>query len=73
MNRKLFGILTVMVLLLVVAPVGAEGATQVSGSGYFAAEGECTDPVTGPEGQGPDVALKLSEDLEGCLYLFVET
>ena len=56
-----------------VSTVGAEGATQISGVGAFAVEGECIDNVKGPDGQAPDFAQKLTGDLEGCLYVFVES
>jgi hypothetical protein len=69
MSRKLFIALTVMILLLIAAPANAGGATQISGIGFFAEPGECTDP----EGQGADFALKMTGDLEGCHYVFVET
>jgi hypothetical protein len=45
------------------------GATQISGIGYYAEPGQCEDP----EGQGSDYALVMTGDLEGCLYIFVET
>ena len=57
------------VVLTVTSPALAEGATQISGVGYFAEPGECTDP----EGQGADFALTMTGDLEGCHYVFVET
>lgn len=69
MNKKLIILLTVMVSLLIVASVSAAGATQISGVGFFAEEGECTDP----EGAGADFANNLTGDLEGCLYVFVES
>jgi hypothetical protein len=51
------------------SPASAEGATQISGIGYWAGPGECTDP----EGEGSDFALKMTGNLAGCLYTFVET
>jgi hypothetical protein len=51
----------------------AGGATQIAGIAYFAEEGECTDAVTGPNGQDPDYGLRMTGDLEGCHYVFVET
>jgi len=53
----------------VTSPALAGGATRISGVGYFAVEGECDDP----EGAGSDFALKMEGDLEGCLYVSVET
>ena len=50
-------------------PEHARGATQIEGIGFFAEEGECVDP----EGAGADFANKMTGDLEGCLYVFVET
>ena len=47
----------------------AGGATQIAGVGFYADPGECVDA----EGTGSDFALSLTEDVEGCLYVFVET
>lgn len=55
--------------LTVPFPALADGATQISGIGFFADTGECTHP----EGQGADYALRMTGDLEGCHYVFVET
>ena len=66
-------VLSTLLLVGFVYPASAGGATQVSGIGYFAGDGECTDPVTGPEGQNPDFALNMTGDLAGCHYVFVET
>jgi len=49
--------------------LGAGGATQISGIGYYAEPGQCKDP----EGQGSDYALTMTGALEGCHYVFVET
>ena len=43
------------------------GATQISGIGYFAGAGDC-DLAS----QGADFALLLTGDLEGCLFIFVD-
>ncbi|HET6890767.1 MAG TPA: hypothetical protein VFH31_06670 [Pyrinomonadaceae bacterium] len=51
------------------SPALAQGATQISGIAFFAEPGECTDP----EGQGADFALRMTGDLQGCHYVFVET
>jgi hypothetical protein len=53
----------------VTSPAHAGGATQISGIAYFAEGGECTDP----EGDGADFANLMTDDLEGCLYVFVES
>ena len=71
MNRKIFIVLTVMILLLIVVPVSADGAMQISGTARFPVEVECDDLVTGPEGQSRDFAKLMTGDLEGCLYVFV--
>jgi len=47
----------------------AVGATQISGIGYFAASGECTDP----EGQGADYALTMTGAFSGCHYVFIKS
>jgi hypothetical protein len=44
------------------------GATQIDGIGYYAEAAECDYP-----GEGADFALLLTGDLEGCLYVFVES
>lgn len=59
----------VSVVLLSPASAFAGGATQISGIGFFAAPGECTDAA----GASADFALLLTGDLEGCLYVFVES
>jgi hypothetical protein len=46
------------------------GATQISGIGYYAEPGQCEGH---PEGLGSDYALSMTGDLEGCVYVFVET
>lgn len=65
--------LTIAAILSVVlafpSPASAGGATWISGIGFFAEQGECLDP----EGNGADFATILEGDLEGCLYVFVET
>jgi hypothetical protein len=50
------------------SPTRAGGATQISGIGYFAAPGQCTDP----EGQGATYALTMTGAFSGCHYVFVE-
>lgn len=44
-----------------------EGATQLSGVGYFDATGECDT-----EGLGASYSLTMTGDLEGCLYTYVD-
>ena len=43
------------------------GATQIAGVGYFATETECD-----VAGESADFALRLTGDLEGCLFVYVE-
>ena len=43
------------------------GATQIGGVGFYAEETEC-DYAT----EGADFALKMTGELEGCLFVFVE-
>ena len=59
----------ISVVLTAPSPAHAEGATQISGIGFFAEAYECTDD---PEGDGSDFALIMTGDLEGCHYVFVE-
>ena len=77
MKRRFWAVRTLTALAVVVfasmvwmAPttVLADGATQISGIGYSASEGECNADVG-----DYDFALKLTGDLEGCHYVFVET
>jgi hypothetical protein len=64
------------VFLTVPSPALAGGATQIAGLGLFDDEvnPQCPlDTVTGPEGQSPDFANVMEGDLEGCLYVFIES
>ena len=44
-----------------------EGATQISGVGFYATAGECD-----AAGQGAAYAIRMTGDLEGCLYAFID-
>lgn len=71
-------VLAIVVGLLMIFITGASparrGATQISGVGFFAdTEVECQDIPLDPEGEGPHFALVMTGDLEGCMYVFVET
>lgn len=43
------------------------GGTQISGIGFYATTGECDYP-----GQGAAYAIRMTGDLEGCLYAFID-
>ena len=43
------------------------GATQISGVGFYATAGECNY-----ESQGAVYAIKMTGDLQGCLYAFID-
>lgn len=43
------------------------GATQISGIGFYATVGECDY-----ESQGAVYAIRMTGDLEGCLYAFID-
>ena len=45
------------------------GATQFSGVGFFSEPGECEDV----EGAGSDFSIRMTGDLEGCHYVYVES
>jgi hypothetical protein len=45
----------------------AAGASQVSGVGFYATANECD-----ASGQGAAYAVKMTGDLEGCLYVYVD-
>jgi hypothetical protein len=45
----------------------AGGATQISGVGLHAGLDECDS-----QSQGADFALRMTGDIEGCLYVFVD-
>lgn len=49
------------------ASENSAGATQVQGIGYYAVVGEC-DPLL----DGAAYAVKMTGDLEGCLYVFID-
>ena len=51
------------------SPTQQPGAKQISGIGYFAEEGACTDP----QGANASYVLTLTGSLTGCHYVFVET
>jgi len=70
--------ISVLIALVVVAsmtlaarpsPVIPQSSNQISGIGFFAEPGECTDS----EGQGADFSLRMTGDLQGCLYVFVQS
>ena len=48
------------------ANIGA-GATQISGVGFYATSGECDY-----ENQGAVYAIRMTGDLQGCLYAFID-
>lgn len=45
----------------------ARGATQISGIGFYATTGECETQI-----KGAAYAVKMTGDLEGCLYVFID-
>jgi hypothetical protein len=49
------------------SPQAKAGATQISGIGFYAEIAECDFPD-----QGADYAVRMTGDLEGCLYVFVD-
>jgi hypothetical protein len=55
--------------LMAPSPVVAGGVTQISGIAFNPNTGECTDS----QGQNADVVIKLTGDLKGCLYSFIQT
>lgn len=44
------------------------GAVQISGLGYYEIADECNDPG----GAGADYAIRMTGDLTGCLYGFID-
>lgn len=62
-------VVAAMAVLAKPSSVRTQGSNQISGIAFFAEPGECTDT----EGQGADFALRMTGDLEGCHYVFVET
>jgi hypothetical protein len=55
-------------LMAATTPVSAQEVTRISGVGYFDVDDECDSGSV-----GADFALIMTGDLEGCLYVFVET
>ena len=74
MKRRLTISATLTILALISAVLAApfpprvEGAKQISGIGYYAEPGACTDS----EGGGSSYNLTLTGSLSGCHYVFVE-
>ncbi len=64
-------ILSLAALLGLAGLVSANGARQIAGTGYVPAAGECEDPVVNDQGLAPDLSLRLTGDLDGCLYTWV--
>lgn len=54
--------------MLMATPASAQEVTRISGVGYFDVDDECDSGSV-----GADFALIMTGDLEGCLYVFVET
>jgi hypothetical protein len=71
-NRLAISTLAALFILATVlvtgSPAYSQGATRIGGVGFFADDGECEDA----EGNGSDFALKMTGDLEGCHYVFVQ-
>lgn len=77
MKRRI-SILSLTTYFAVIALVGTAFAVpsatpdrrvqQISGIGYYATGGQCTDLA----GQGADFALIMTGDFSGCNYVFVE-
>lgn len=55
--------------LMVPSPAFADGASQISGVAEFDTAGACADP----EGDGSAFAVIMIGNLEGCLYIFIES
>jgi hypothetical protein len=47
--------------------INSVGAIQISGVGFYATTGECDY-----ENQGAAYAIRMTGDLEGCLYAFID-
>jgi hypothetical protein len=71
MKRFVYLPVMIVVLLALIVPTSAfaAGATQFSGVGYLDTTGACSDP----EGVGASYAVRMTGDLEGCHYSFIET
>tara|TARA_R110000744_G_scaffold293454_1_gene403839 strand:+ start:342 stop:896 length:555 start_codon:yes stop_codon:yes gene_type:complete len=53
-----------------VKALASKGATQISGIGFFDEAAACDLVV---KGEGADFALLLTGDLEGCLFVYVDS
>ena len=62
-----------MALLGIVSLASASGAVQISGVGHYPMPGECEAVLTDAAGNPYDLTLKLTGDLDGCLYTWVDT
>ncbi len=66
-------ILSLFALFVFVSSVSAQGAQRIAGIGYFEGEEACDEPITNSAGVSPDASLDMTGDLQGCLYIFIET
>ena len=71
--RLVLAIMMLISIFTFVYSVDAAGAAQIAGTGTFDDLVECDEAITNDQGVGPDFALLLTGDLEGCLYTFVQT
>jgi len=75
-RRSTISVLTALMTMALIsgvfagpAPMRDGGAKAISGIGYYAEAGTCTDD----EGQGASYVLSMTGSLSGCQYVFVET
>lgn len=75
-RRFTFSVLTALMIMALIsgvvagpAPMRIEGAKPISGIGYYAEDGKCTDDL----GREPSYILSMTGSLTGCQYVFVET
>lgn len=71
LSLVLLGFLSVFVF---VSTASADGTTRRITATAFIEGGEpCVAPITNADGDNADFALDMVGDLDGCLYIFVET
>lgn len=57
-----------------VSSASAEGTSRpITAMGYLEGEEPCDAPITNEEGKSADLTLDMVGDLDGCLYIFVES
>ena len=67
-------LLSFLAAFVFVSTASAEGVSRrITATGYFLGEEPCDAPITNADGDSADLSLDFVGDLDGCLYIFVES